>query len=619
MPWHLLGSPSSQLGTLQAVVERAGLACRSYSLYLAFADFARRQDASFSLDDYGRVCSEGLNIGLGEWLFATPQVRRASAERDERYRELCRATGIDGRLLARLEALRELVPQFLERCADEILADDPAFVGFTLVYSQTLPSAALAQVLERRAPELPIVFGGTSCEGPMGPALLRAFPQVDLVVRGEAELVLPPLARALVEGAPLPELPGVCARDDAAIVARPMDAGARVRMDDVPLPVFDEYFERLAHSALSAEILPQLPLETARGCWWGEKQHCTFCGLNGLEMRFRSKSAERVLAEIDTLAERHGVLDFTSVDNMLDLRYLETVLGPLERRRGDLTFFFETKSNLREEQVAALRAGGVSSIQPGIESLSTPILERMRKGVTAFQNIRLLKWCAQYGIRPIWNLLYGFPGEDPAEYERMARLVPALTHLTPPSMGPLMLYRFSPYHERPAEHGIELGEPLPYHELVYDADRETLRELAQVFELRYLDGRDPQRYVGALREQVERWQRDAARNLGALTYRRGPGFVVVTDTRTTSQAARYVLSGEEAAVFTACDSGATLKSIVAAVEADLGHALALERALEILTELCDARLCVEERGRYLALALPHGARALAAHAAAHSR
>ena len=35
----------------------------------------------------------------------------------------------------------------------------------------------------------------------------------------------------------------------------------------------------------------------------------------------------------------------------------------------------------------------------------------MRKGVTALQNLRLLKWCAEIGITPAWNLLYGFPGE----------------------------------------------------------------------------------------------------------------------------------------------------------------------------------------------------------------
>ena len=64
-------------------------------------------------------------------------------------------------------------------------------------------------------------------------------------------------------------------------------------------------------------------------------------------------------------------------------------------------------------------------LQPGIESLSTPILLLMRKGVTAFQNVRLLKWCAEYGIHVFWNVIYGFWGELPEEYARLARLTPS--------------------------------------------------------------------------------------------------------------------------------------------------------------------------------------------------
>jgi ribosomal peptide maturation radical SAM protein 1 len=604
MPWHMLGSPSIQLGTLHALLERSGIPCRSHSFHLELASFLGQRlglERGFSLDDYGRVCGDGLNVGLGEWLFAPRTPRRA--EREQRYRALCRSAGLERELLERLARARALVPEFLERCADEILAHAPALVGFTLVYSQTLPSAALARLLKARVPDLRIVCGGTACEGPMGPALLRAFECVDLVVRGEAEGVIEPLARSVIDGAPLPELPGLCSRNGAGIVERPMDARVRVRMDDVPVPEYGEYFERLAASPLAPRILPRLPLETSRGCWWGEKHHCTFCGLNGLEMAYRSKSPQRALTEVEELARRHGILDFTSVDNILDLRYFDGVLEPLARRGADLSFFFETKSNLRREQVERLRAAGVLSIQPGIESLSTPILELMRKGVTAFQNLRLLKWCAEYGIHPIWNLLYGFPGEPREEYERMARLVPSLVHLPAPTMGPLMIYRFSPYHEQPEAFGLALGAPLPYYELLYDADARCLAELAQVFGFEYRDGRDPEAYVGALREQVERWRSDAARNAGALTYRRGPGIVVVTDTRTTGSPARYELSGEEAAVFSSCDSGTTVSQSLRWIRESCGLSPTEERVRAILAELAEARLVYEEQGRFLSLAL----------------
>lgn len=603
MPWHLIGSPSIQLGTLEALLRREGLACRSHSLHLAWMDFLAERGAAcggFDLDDYGEIATRWMNLGAGEWVFALPPIRRASPERDEELVALLGASGMSPELIGKLGLLRAEVPAFLERCADEILAGEPSVVGFTAVYSQTLPSVSLAHALKSRAPGLKVVIGGASCEGPMGPALLEAFADIDVVVRGEAEGLLPELARSLAQARPTPRLSGICLREGGAVVAIEPDEGARVALDSLPWPVFDEYFERLAASTLARRILPQIPFETARGCWWGMKAHCTFCGLNGTTMAFRSKSPERVAAELSALAARHGVLDFTATDNILDMRYFETLLPVLAEGPSDFSLFFETKANLNEAQVRALRAAGARAIQPGIESLSTPILKLMKKGVSALQNIRLLKWCAVHGVRPLWNLLYGFPGESPAEYARMAELVPALVHLEPPTLCPLMVYRFSPYHARPQEHGLEIGPPLPAYRLLYDVDGARLAALAQAFEHAHADGRDPESYVGPLRTEVERWTGERERNAGALSYRRGPDFAVITDSRTTSPAvARYTLAGDEARVYLACETGATVEGI-----RRQGIDLSEARIRDLLEDLAGERLLYAEQGRYLSLALP---------------
>ena len=79
-------------------------------------------------------------------------------------------------------------------------------------------------------------------------------------------------------------------------------------------------------------------------------------------------------------------------------------------------------------------------MQPGIESLIDDVLKLMRKGVSALHNVQLLKWCKEIGVKPHWNVLWGFPGEPAAEYERLARVVPWLRHLPPPrGFGPIRL------------------------------------------------------------------------------------------------------------------------------------------------------------------------------------
>jgi len=609
MPWSLVDSPCIQLGHLQATLAQSELPAVTYSFHLALVEFTLRTcgDDALTPSEYEEISTRWANFGVPEWLFAVPPFLPAPQVETEEFLATLRDAGMAPPLLAKLMPLRAAMPQFLVACATEVLASAPDLVGFTLVYSQIVPSVALARALKQRAPGLRIVVGGALCEGPSGPALLRAYAEFDFVVRGEGERVLPRLVHSLQSGdeASLAALPGLCRRAGGDVVERATSPEQRTPMDALPLPEYAEYFARLARGPLAGAITPRLPYQSARGCWWGMKSHCTFCGINGDDMEFRSRSPARVHDELVELARIHGVLDFTLVENILDMGYLTTLAPTLAAEPHELGLFCETKANLKRAQVRLLAQAGVRTLQPGIESLGNSILEQMGKGVTGLQNVRLLKWCAEFGVHVIWNLIYGFPREDANEYARMAEQLPSLAHLAPPNLGPLMLVRFSPYYDDPARFGLVAGAPLPFYAQMYGAPPETLRDLATVFEHAYEDGRDPEVYVAPLRREVERWQRDAARNRGALSFRRGPGFLVITDTRTTLAApARYQLDELEAAVYLACESGARVPAAAAAARAATGREVRDADVHDVLSAFLAARLVYEEEGRYLSLALP---------------
>jgi len=608
MPWQALDAPSLQIGLLAAVLADAGIECTQHSFHFGLQEFVARNWRSpgpaFTPDDYREIADRWAELAVGDWAFTVASVRKPSAEKDRAFAELLTSRGMSPQLLQKLAQLRQHAPEFLARCADEILATSPAAVGFTLTFTQSLASVALAHELVRRDPKLRIVVGGASCAGPMGRGLLRAFPWLHVAVQGEGESVAAPLFDALRRGNEPPKLPGIVTREGGSTNA---EGGERVAMDAIPTPRFDEYFERVERSGLAGAIVARLPFETSRGCRWGERAHCTFCGLNALDMRYRSKRPERAIEELRTLSARHRVLDFVAVDNILDQNYYDTLLPALRASGLDLRIFYELKSNLTRAQVRALRDAGVRTIQPGLESLSTPILKLMKKGVTALQNLRVLRWCREDEIDVVWNLIFGFPGEPADEYARMARLVPSLAHLAAPRMGPLVLDRFSPYHDRPAEHGIEVLGPRSYYRMQYDAPDEVLAELAYSFEHR-TDGPDPRTYVEPLREAIAAWRRDESRNRGALTYRRGPDFVAITDRRTTVQAARYVLEPFESAVFEAISDAASTEAVRASVAKRLGRTAPEADVRRALGEFVDARLAVEESGRFLSLVLPSNAR-----------
>lgn len=609
MPWQLVDTPSIQLGMLQAALREQGVAAAVHSLHLAFADWAAArlgERAPWTPREHELVSTRWSSFGVPEWVFAVPPHRPEPDVAAGAFEQELLDAGMQRELLEALERLRRDIGGFVHRCADEVLARAPTIVGFSLVYSQTVPSLALARELKRRDPELVVLFGGASCDGPMGPAMLEAWPEVDLVLRGEGEVVLPRLVRALAAGdrATLRTLPGLCHRDDAGqVVANDTAPEQRADLATLTPPRYDEYFERLVASPLRGAVEPRLPYQSARGCWWGMKSHCTFCGLNGTDMTFRSKPPARVADELRTLMLTHGVLDVFVVDNILDMDYLRTLLPELARGPNDLALFFETKANLTEAQIDVLGEAGVRTIQPGIESLSTPILRLMGKGTSLLQNVRLLKWCAERDINVIWNLLYGFPGEQPDEYRRMAELVPSLVHLTPPSMTPLMMARFSPYFSDPARYGLELVAPLPMYEQFFGVDRELAGRLASVFDHRYRDGRDPATYVGALQCAVTGWREAHARTAGGLTFRRGPGFAVVTDTRSSRTPVRYELDGLEAAVHEACAAGASVAVAAARAAVELGRAVGVDEVARVLEGFEAARLVCRDGDRFLSLAL----------------
>jgi ribosomal peptide maturation radical SAM protein 1 len=351
-----------------------------------------------------------------------------------------------------------------------------------------VPSLAVAKRLKRRRPETQVLFGGGNCDGEMGVALHREFPFVDLVLRGEADETFPALLDALATVACggdreiLATVPGLCWRDE--------QGAPRVNRRPVPLvaptsmhrPDFDTWFTLFDESVVSLYVEPELVVESARGCWWGELHHCTFCGLNGTSMAFRAKAPSVFLAEIDHLVRRHRVLDVTVVDNILEPRYLRETLPELAEWGWDLRMHYDIKANLTAEQILVLKRSGVLSVQPGIESLVDDVLVRMDKGVKADRNIRTLRDCAAAGVTVAWNWLYGFPGEREADYRRVIEQVPALVHLRPPgSVARIELNRFSPYFNDPAL-GFAVRTPAEPYSFVYDLAQERLHDLVYLFD-----------------------------------------------------------------------------------------------------------------------------------------
>src|SRR5207237_1910604 len=112
------------------------------------------------------------------------------------------------------------------------------------------------------------------------------------VCAGEGDAVFPRLVRQVLAGEAGGGLPGILGRGAGGGGAGGQSPLVR-DLDALRYPDYDDYFAQLAASVGSGEAAPKLLLETSRGCWWGEKHHCTFCGLNSAGMADRGKSPAR--------------------------------------------------------------------------------------------------------------------------------------------------------------------------------------------------------------------------------------------------------------------------------------------------------------------------------------
>ena len=601
MPFVSIDKPSIQIGLLKAIARSHGIETTNFELSL---DFARQ----IGTDLYAVLANHRGHL-FGDWLFSAAAFGHDAPDGKNRFlsdfhSEIAELLAPLGKAAECLRRLREIeVPRYLCLLMDTIPWGNFRVIGFTSTFQQSVASFALASRIKKRHPEVCTLFGGANFDGEMGLELVRTLSFIDYAIIGEGDEAFPEFLNALRQGRDPVEVSGVVGHR-AGNVTCLRERGPFTTLDDLPTPEYDDFFERAESLRLldrSTRREPTLPFESSRGCWWGQKHHCTFCGLNAGGMAFRAKSTEKLLSELAELSRHYRTFKFEAVDNILPVSYLQDFLPQLIREGYHYSLFYETKANLRREQIKLLHEAGVKSIQPGIESLSSHVLDLMRKGVSAIQNVNLLRWAAYYKICVVWNLIWGFPGETKEDYVRQAELIPRLVHLQPPlSSSRIWMERFSPiFFDRelfPARTvRAEASYAYVYPEFV---DRERV---AYFFDYEFEDSLPDSVYTPVVHE-AQNWQEAWRRTeRPRLTFRSSREFLQIEDRRSCTESLSYTLSGPLASLYAGCSdqpqSPATLRKKV-------GVDWSESKIEKTLHGICSQGLMMSDGGLYLSLAIP---------------
>lgn len=611
MPWGPPTEPCLGLSILKSCLEKETISTSVFHMAPILLRWCTVETYAFLADRWG--LNDFLFTGIIDPVVDDVQ-QRALKEQVELYAEENVYSRYNGNgwyrdtqsLLRLIWDMRErIIPEFIDYTVRHLLAYTPKIVGLTCLFDQTMASVALAKRLKQVSPEIVIVLGGYALEGEPSLTVEKAFPWIDLIVTGDGEQAIVDLAQDVLEG-----------RDFRARVnfSSKVLKTPRVNLEESPLPDYNDWFSDLRNLAMKDKVevhTESLPIESSRGCWWGQVQHCVFCGIDDDTLKYRQKSAMKTYGMLAEMRNSYGDFIFRFSDYIMPKEYYQSLLPLLAQEVPKYKLHSEIKANHPPERVKLLADAGFRELQPGIESFSTTVLREMHKGVTSILNVSLLKSGYLYEIVIHYNILYGLPGDVLAEYIRMLKNIPMLYHFIPPvTCTDTAITRFAPLQSDPARFGIS-NKNVHHHcyDMLFSSKFMELTKFsydsyAYFFERNFEYPHDLDILYRQLCQQVEYWKKAHKERFIELSYELIDDRLSITDSRYFPEPARYYLSKESTVIYLECDERPIKQKNIKAHLEETGRGISESIFEKAVAELAERRLIWSDDDHIMGLAVP---------------
>jgi radical SAM superfamily enzyme YgiQ (UPF0313 family) len=347
----------------------------------------------------------------------------------------------------------------LSKMAQRIFAHEPpSILAFSVLGWNFREFGALAETFKQLNPDGWVIFGGTHVAN-QGARTFRLFPEVDVVVNGEGEMVFRDLVHAYLSGVSprnIRDISGISYQgDDGEVVT----TAPRNRLDD--LDVLPSPFLTGAIDLTDADGRFRYDvalMETNRGCPY----KCSFCYWGGATgQRVRAFSRARLRAELELFAKHKvhtivlcdanfGILpiDAEFVTDMIEVRdqygFPRALEGSWAKNKSKL--FYDIVHKMKE-------AGLRSSFTLALQTLSDDALRTMnRRNMRVNEWEDLVRWLDKEGLDCYAELIWGAPGETVdsfmSGYDRLSR------HVSRIAVYPLHLLPNTEYIEKKQDHGL---------------------------------------------------------------------------------------------------------------------------------------------------------------------
>jgi len=290
---------------------------------------------------------------------------------------------------------------------------DALCLGVSLVTGPMIrETVAMARAVKEWKPDFPIILGGWH------PSLLPdqtlACRYVDIVVRGQGEESLLQIVQRLEAGDPIDDVAGIGYKRDGKLhftPERPLKPLVDMPPKAYHLADFDAY-ERVCGRRWAMYISSlACPFNCA---------YCTNAGVYG--RKWNALPPEQFVEETVELTRRYRLELLWVVDDnfLVDLDRARLIAEGLVQAGANFRWSIQATTNLTArlslEDLRLLRRAGLHQICHGAESGSMKVLKLMNKDFQDFESIyETANRCLQADIRPSFNIIFAFPGEEPQD------------------------------------------------------------------------------------------------------------------------------------------------------------------------------------------------------------
>jgi len=289
-------------------------------------------------------------------------------------------------------------PKSLKQIVNLIERFHPQIVGLSAYQKNMGKVLAMAELTKKINPKIVTIIGGPQVTFMPNEALLE-MPSIDVICKGEGEVVLPALSECIKRKRGMEAIKGIAFKKNNIVVETKQEK-LKKNLDDFPSPYQTGVFNFSDYKVAT--------MLTSRGCCF----NCSFCYTpRAFQSIIRYHSSQRILEDIN-ICIKNNIREFFFCDPnfTFDKTRVREILDGIIKERWDIDIWCETRTDLVDRDILTRMAkGGVRQIAYGLETADKNVLKTINKKVDLEQFKKVVKMTQDLGIKVEAFTLYALP------------------------------------------------------------------------------------------------------------------------------------------------------------------------------------------------------------------